>query len=107
MTPYHNSFELLQMGGGWLAVIVLTFLAYKYLHDRWKRRERPRIVIGVCAVMLPSLVLSVAGLLDLNTWGFIFCGFGVAGACTMFLDIQQETEQAQKIRGVFDAKSNE
>ena len=84
-----------------LMVAGLNWLAYKKLHERWKRRERARIVVGVLVVTVPALALAVTGLLDLLTWITVFSGFGAAGAVTLWLDIQTETDQAEKKRGGF------
>jgi amino acid transporter len=84
-----------------LAVAGLDWLVYKRLHERWRRRERARIVAGVLVATVPALVMALAGLLDLLTWIVIFSGFGSAGAITLYLDIQIETDQAAEKRGGF------
>lgn len=86
-----------------LVVVALDILAYKSFHSRWKRRERARTTVGVVLVMVPGAVLALAvNLSGLAVWATIFCGFGVAGATTVYLDIQTETSQADDIRqGIF------
>lgn len=72
--------------------------AYERYHQRWLRRERARTTLGVLLVFAPTLPLVLAGALDALTLAVLFCGFGVAGAVTVFRDIQGQTEGADKLR---------
>ena len=73
-------------------------LAYRRFNRQWSRRERARFVIGVLVVVLPALLASVVGPLDLFTVLVVLGGFGLAGALTIALDIEGETTGADLIR---------
>jgi len=81
-----------------LTVAGLDWLAYRQFHQRWIRRERARITLGVLVVLLPALPLVWLGIVDLYTWIIILTGFGTAGAVTLFLDINTETSNSESIR---------
>ncbi|MBE7553647.1 MAG: hypothetical protein HS126_21475 [Anaerolineales bacterium] len=81
-----------------LTVAGLDWLAYRQFHKRWIRRERARITVGVLVVLLPALPLVWLGVVDLYTWIIILTGFGTAGAVTVFLDINTETNDSESIR---------
>lgn len=81
-----------------VAVVCLDWLAYRKFHKRWIRRERARITIGVLVVLMPALPLVWVDVVDLYTWIIILIGFGVAGAITLFLDINSETTHSESVR---------
>lgn len=102
----HNN-PFVTIGVYLLVVGLLDWLAYHKFNERWKRRERARIVIGVLVVHIPALLLSVVGLLDIYTLLVLFSGFGLAGAITIYLDIERETSQADDLRNMFHDKGNQ
>ena len=80
------------------AVGALNLLAYRRFNDKWRRRERARFVVGVVVVLLPALAGAVLGPLNLLTVLVVWGGFGVAGALTIGMDIENETDGAALIR---------
>ncbi len=84
-------------------VAATDWYAYKKLNKRWKRRERPRIVVGVILVLFPAIGLGLAGVLHLFTLLVVFAGFGIAGMMTLYLDIQTEISETDHLRQeIFD-----
>lgn len=84
-----------------LAVAILDILAYLRYHKRWLLHERARTVLGVTIVLMPALIFVFIGLLDLLTWLTIFAGFGVAGAITLFLDINIDSAPYSNLDSYF------
>lgn len=81
-----------------IAVGLLCVLAYRLYHNRWLRRERSRTTMGVMLVFIPGAVLAIGGIIDPLTVAVLFAGFGVAGAVTVYQDIQNATRGASDIR---------
>lgn len=80
-----------------LAVALANLWAYRTFNRRWHYRERARITVGVLVVFLPVLPLAFT-VLDPRPVAVLFAGFGVAGAITIFLDIQNETDGSDPLR---------
>jgi amino acid transporter len=81
-----------------IIVAGLDWLAYLKLHRRWQRRERARTTVGVLLVLVPAFPLIATGLVDLMTWLLIVAGFIIAGAVTLFLDINTQTSVTESLR---------
>lgn len=79
-------------------VAALAAMAYRKYHRRWKRRERARMVMGVALVIFPAMPLAVVIPTTLLYWAVVVAGFGLAGAITLYMDIQTETGQADSVR---------
>jgi hypothetical protein len=76
-----------------LVYLALVSAAITIEHKRfarlWKRYERARWTMGVATVLGLAAPLAMAGWMDWETWCWLLAGFGMAGAVTTLLYLNE------------------
>jgi hypothetical protein len=75
---------------GYLALVAAVIaIEHKRFARRWKRYERARWTMGVATVLGLATPLAMVGWMDWATWCWLMAGFGVAGAMTTLLYLNE------------------
>jgi hypothetical protein len=81
-----------------IAVGIVIAAEHQVFARRWEKYELARRTMGVATILLLSLPLTLAGMLDFATWEFIAAAFGVAGAITTGMYIDERSRLNAKAR---------
>lgn len=75
---------------GYLVLVsVMIGIEHKRFARLWKRYERARWTMGVATVLGLAAPLVILGWMDWETWCWLLAGFGVAGAMTTLLYLNE------------------
>src|SRR3989304_528546 len=85
----------------YLAALAMAIaFEHHWFAARWKRYERARGAMGVATVLAMALPLAISGVLDLDTLAWLVAAFGVAGAVTTGLYINEAAEVNRRAREI-------